>query len=104
MFTMATEGCRSPQRHAPLSGEHESSASSSASAGGTSVRAEYAEPAATKSWELCGVIIALPVKPSVRINRSRSWSRKCSGPPKNATLPRMGLPHASPEIVWLTTA
>ena len=33
-----------------------------------------------------------------------SSGRKCSGPPRKATQPRMGLPQARPEMVWLTTA
>ena len=30
--------------------------------------------------------------------------KKWSGPPKNATWPRIGLPQARPLIVWFTTA
>ncbi len=30
--------------------------------------------------------------------------RKCRGPPRKATCPRIGLPQARPEMVWMTTA
>ena len=33
-----------------------------------------------------------------------SSGRKCKGPPKKATFPRMGLPQARPLMVWFTTA
>ena len=66
--------------------------------------AEKAAPAATKSWESGGATISSSFNSRVVTKRWRSWSKKCSGPPKKATLPRMGLPQARPEIVWLTTA
>ena len=34
----------------------------------------------------------------------RSSERKCRGPPRKATCPRIGLPQARPLMVWLTTA
>ena len=43
-------------------------------------------------------------KLNVRINACLNSDKKCRGPPKNATLPRIGLPHARPLIVWFTTA
>ena len=36
--------------------------------------------------------------------RSFQLRQKMERPPKNATRPRMGLPQARPEMVWLTTA
>ena len=38
------------------------------------------------------------------INRSLRPSKKWRGPPKNVTFPLIGLPQASPLIVWFTTA
>ncbi len=63
-----------------------------------------AAPDAAKRCECSGAIIWLSVSLSVRIKACRSSVRKCSGPPRNATLPRIGLPHARPLIVWFTTA
>ena len=63
-----------------------------------------AAPIAANKWECSGAIICSSVRWSVRIKASFNWSRKWSGPPRKATLPRIGLPQARPEIVWLTTA
>ena len=63
-----------------------------------------AAPVAAKRWEFSGSMVVSSVSFSVRMNAALSWGRKCSGPPKNATWPRMGLPQARPEMVWLTTA
>ena len=59
---------------------------------------------AAKRWEFSGSTVVSAVRPSVRMNAFFSSGRKCSGPPRNATQPRMGLPQARPEIVWFTTA
>ncbi len=63
-----------------------------------------AEPMAANRWEFSGAMISSSVSFSVRMNALRSSGRKWSGPPKKATFPRMGLPQARPEMVWLTTA
>ena len=77
-----------------------SALSGCASAGVSSMAA----PVAAKRWEFSGSMVVSSVSFSVRMNAALSWGRKCSGPPKNATWPRMGLPQARPEMVWLTTA
>ena len=38
------------------------------------------------------------------MNAAFNSDKKCRGPPKNATCPRIGFPQARPLIVWLTTA
>ena len=35
---------------------------------------------------------------------SRSWGRKCRGPPRNMTFPRIGRPQARPAMVCVATA
>ena len=47
--------------------------------------------------------MASPSSLSVSSKRLRSSGRYCSGPPRKATLPRMGRPHARPEMVCVTT-
>ena len=63
-----------------------------------------AEPIAAKRCEFSGVIVCSASRLSVRIKAAFNSDRKCSGPPRKATCPRIGLPHASPLIVWFTTA
>ena len=63
-----------------------------------------AAPIATKSCGCSGKIISLGVNDNVSINLLRSSDKKNNGPPKNATLPEIVLPQASPPIVWSTTA
>ena len=65
---------------------------------------QKAAPQTDVAIELSGTIAVSSVKCRVRTNACRSSDRKCSGPPKDATYPRIGFPHASPEIVWFTTA
>ena len=48
--------------------------------------------------------MASPVRFKVRIKAFRSSGKKCSGPPRNATFPRIGLPQARPLMGWFTTA
>ena len=71
---------------------------------GISSRESRAAPVATKRWASSGTIISSSFKFRVLINLFLSSERYVRGPPKNATLPLIGLPQASPEIVWLTTA
>ncbi len=63
-----------------------------------------AAPIATYNSEFLGIIYSPSFKFKVSINLFVKPSRKCSGPPKKATLPRIGFPQASPLIVWFTTA
>ena len=63
-----------------------------------------AAPTAANRWEWSGAMMASPFKFRVRIKASRSSERKWSGPPRKATLPRMGFPQARPLMVWFTTA
>ena len=63
-----------------------------------------AAPIAAKRCEFGGSMVVSSVSFSVRMNAALSCGRKCSGPPRNATWPRIGLPQARPEMVWLTTA
>ena len=65
---------------------------------------ETAVPYAANKWECSGKSAVSSVKCSVSIKRCRNSERKCKGPPKNATCPLIGLPQASPAMVWLTTA
>ena len=51
-----------------------------------------------------GTRTASGARPRVRRTAAASPGRKWRGPPRNATVPRMGLPQASPEMVWFTTA
>ena len=63
-----------------------------------------AEPYAAKRWELSGSTVVSGVNFKVLIKEAFNSVKKWSGPPKNATVPRIGLPHARPETVWFTTA
>ena len=63
-----------------------------------------AAPMATKNLESSGNITSSSLSSSVSMNRFLSSERNDSGPPRNATLPFIVCPHASPLIVWLTTA
>ena len=58
-----------------------------------------AAPSATKSCGLSGTIISSSSKLRVSINLSLSCVRKYRGPPRNATLPVIGLPQANTLIV-----
>ena len=63
-----------------------------------------AEPIAANKWECSGATICSSSNFKVRINAFFNSGKKWSGPPRKATVPRIGLPQARPEIVWLTTA
>ena len=71
---------------------------------GSDLAESMAAPIATKNLESAGKIISSPVSPRVSINLFLSSERKESGPPRKATLPLIGWPHASPLMVWFTTA
>ena len=71
---------------------------------GVSSRESRAAPVATKRWASFGIIISSSFNFRVSINLFLNSERYVRGPPKNATFPFIGLPHASPEIVWFTTA
>ena len=58
-----------------------------------------AAPTAANRCECPGSMMASPVRLSVRINAFFSSGRKWRGPPRNATFPLIGLPHARPDIV-----
>ncbi len=62
-----------------------------------------AAPIATNTWEFSGTIKLFSSSPKVSLKRSANSDKKCSGPPSKAMLPRIGLPHAKLDIVWLTT-
>ena len=64
----------------------------------------YAAPSATYSWPLSGVMYSSTFSPSARTKAARSSGRKCSGPPRKITLPRIGCPQARPATVWVATA
>ena len=52
------------------------------------------------SWHNnCNEKVQFAVGFNVRINAAFSSDKKCRGPPRNATCPRIGLPQASPLIV-----
>ena len=59
---------------------------------------------AAKRWECSVLMICSSSNFKVRIKASLSSDKKNKGPPRKATCPRIGLPQARPEIVWLTTA
>ena len=61
--------------------------------------ANSAAPIATYNSEFLGIIYSPSFKFKVSINLLVNPSRKCNGPPKKATFPRIGFPHASPLIV-----
>ena len=66
---------------------------------GSSLSARYAAPMATKNFALSGNTTSSSLRPSVSMNlflSSESYSR---GPPRKATLPFIGCPHASPDII-----
>ena len=63
-----------------------------------------ADPMAANRWEFSGAMICSSSSFRVRMKAAFSSERKCKGPPKKATCPRMGLPQARPLMVWLTTA
>ena len=63
-----------------------------------------AEPIAANKWECSGATICSSSNFKVLINAFFNSGKKWSGPPRKATVPRIGLPQARPEIVWLTTA
>ena len=58
-----------------------------------------AAPIATYNSEFLGIIYSPSFKFKVSINLFVSPSRKCNGPPKKATFPRIGFPQANPLIV-----
>ncbi len=66
--------------------------------------AAMAAPMATKRCACAGTRTFSGASRSVSMNSRRVSGRKCSGPPRKATVPRMGLPQASPPMVWFTTA
>ncbi len=70
----------------------------------TSSFALSAEPIAANRWESAVSMMCSSSSFKVRMNAALSSERKWSGPPRNATWPRIGFPQASPLIVWLTTA
>ena len=68
-------------------------------------RRQIAAPLATNKCALSGTMMACSSSSSsVSQKRLSNSERYCKGPPRNATLPRMGRPHARPEMVCVTTA
>ena len=65
---------------------------------GVSSRESRAAPVATKRWASSGIITSFSCNFKVSINLFLSSERYVSGPPRNATLPLIGLPHASPDL------
>ena len=61
-------------------------------------------PFATNKCASSGTMVCSGVKCSVSTNLFLNSGKYVSGPPKNATFPLIGLPHAKPDIVWFTTA
>ena len=65
--------------------------------------AARAAPLATKRWAFSGQSMCSSSSSSVTRKRLRSSERYWRGPPRKATCPRIGLPHARPEMVCVTT-
>ena len=64
-----------------------------------SLSARRAAPRATKYFAFSGKIMFSSLRLSVSMNLLRSSERYSSGPPRKATLPLIGCPHARPEII-----
>ena len=58
-----------------------------------------AAPIAANKWELSGSTTISGDSFNVLTNAFFSSDKKCNGPPRNATRPLIGFPHAIPDMV-----